>query len=227
LTAIYAYVRTSLDSDAIELPDALLGVWENMAEYRIWEAIEETSNFETSETLSTSASDARIIPVAVTGRIEVVNGPFWQLRPIPHENALLRWPLNRLPTAAGRVTGEPTHWSDDDLGNIWLWPAPSAVETMVINGYKTFTATDTTTLSNTPALPAAVHPLIGEYLVAKGAEMQQNAQIASMKMARFEGELDIQVRRLGRPSKARQSTLGGARSRINVEPSGRLRYPWE
>lgn len=220
------YARTALDSDSTELPDALMIQWFRMAEARIFEALETAIGGRTSGTITASTSTA-ILPVTGMNRVNRVNGPLWELIPIEHEEAMRRWPLNRIATDSGRVTGTPTHWSSDYEGNVWLWPSPAAADTFRCSGEKTYTPITTAASTIDTVFPADVLALFGDYMVAKGYVLQQNPPMAQLVMQRFEGELDIQQRRFNRVNRDRAATLGGERSRSPVHFPDRLRYPFE
>lgn len=227
LQAIFDYARASLDSDSTELTDALLAVWETECEARIISAIgTATRLFSGRDTIvGTGATQAFALTNATEPR--VISGPLWELEPLPHNFALQRWPRNAIEGSPVQF-GHATHWTiDDKSGKLWLWPAPTTGDSHIVTGLKPPSPTDTSVLTNVPTIPTKYHPLIGEYLVARGYEFQQNAQIASMKMARFEAELDTLQRDDNRPSKVGVTTIGSDQLRKPRTPIGRLSFPWE
>jgi hypothetical protein len=214
-----------MDSDSTELPDTLLQVWVAEAENRMFQVVEDSDRFVAYEQAN-SATTTALLTLATVILPITVHGPNWMLKPIQHERALERWPLNYLPTSASRTTGPPTHWSFDADGAMWLWPSPSAVEVMKVSGSRAFVPVAGVT-SATPDFDVSMHPLIGEYLCARAYELQQNVTSANLKMSRFEGELDALQRRMNRPSKANNTVLGGERAKNPQSPTWRLRFPWE
>lgn len=227
VAALFLYARTSLDSDSTELPDTLLGAWLNAAENRIYAALKSAERLWSAKVTVTAAGSTQAYTTSTVTEPRVVSGPQWELVPIPHDFALERWPRNR--TAGAPIHfGLSTHWSIDEIdGKMWLWPAPTNGDTYLVTGLTTPVVTVFTTTTNVPALPVRYHVLLGEYLVARGAEMQQNLSLASMKLGRFEAELDVMVRNDLRPSAAGVTAVGSARLRApNVTP-GRLSWPWE
>lgn len=230
VSAILTQIRTALDSDSTECPDAACIYWINEAEARCYQALKDSSFFRSSFTATSSASTALLTVTTVTEPI-ALHGPDWELVPIDYETAVRVWPKNSLPTATDRATGAPTHWSVDYSSGaavVQLWPSPSAAQTIYVKGYRTYTPV--TAGGDTPDFPASVAFLLGEYAISKGYVLQQDATMAQLVMARFEGELDILQRQLNRTSMANKFTLGGDR---NIEgpgyvwPEGRLRLPWE
>lgn len=230
VSAILTQIRTALDSDSTELPDAFCIYAINEAESRCYQALKDSSYFRSSFTATSSASTAILTVTTVTEPTAII-GPQWELVPIDHQTALRVWPLNAVPTSSSRTTGPPTHWSVDYTSGaavVQLWPSPSAAETMIVKGYRSFTPVTGT--GDTPDFPDSVQRLLGEYAISKGYVLQQDATMAQLVMARFEGELDIIQRQLNRPSMANKYTLGGDRSTEGPGyryPEGRLRMPWE
>jgi hypothetical protein len=227
LATIYGIARATLDSDSDELTDSLMGAWTNMAELRIYAALERSLKVFGAQDTLTPDGTADFAPATVTHPM-YVNGPNFQLEQIPHQEALLRWPLNRV-AATPSTPGTATHWSWDQVGQkVWLWPAPATGSgTLLLTGTKTPVATATTVTSTALTLPDRYVNLIVEYLVAKGAEMQQNLSLANQKLSRFEAELDLLVREDTRAQTASVVTINGGRSRGPEWPLGRLRYAWE
>lgn len=222
---LYLYVRTAVDSDSTELPDTLLTVWLAEAENRIFQTLENADKYVTVEQANDQTTTA-LLTLATVILPTAVHGPNWMLKPIQHERALERWPLNYIPTGAGRTTGPPTHWSFDVDAALWLWPAPSVIEAMRVTGTRAFVPT-AGVAGATPDFDTVFHPLIGEYLCARAYELQQNVTSANLKMSRFEGELDVHQRRANRTTQANDAVLGGARSAQPQSPTWRLRFPWE
>lgn len=230
VSAILTQIRTALDSDSTELPDAACIYWINEAEARCYQALKDSAIFRSSTTNAASAATALLTVTTVTEPVAIL-GPSWELVPIDYETAARVWPLNVLPTSSARSTGSPTHWSVDYSSGspvVQLWPSPAAVENFVVKGTRAYTPV--TAVGDTPDFPTPIHFLLGEYAQAKAYVLQQDATMAQLVMARFEGELDILQRQYNRPSLANKYVLGGDRS---VEgpgyryPEGRLRMPWE
>lgn len=231
VSAILTQIRTALDSDSTELPDAACIYWINEAEARCYEALKDSSFFRSSTSNNGSTSTAILTVTTVTEPVAVL-GPLWELVPVDFEQAVRVWPYNAVPTAANRTTAaSPTHWSVDyttGAAVVQLWPSPSAVEAYQVKGYRAYTPIAAG--GDTPDFPTAVQFLLGEYACAKAYVLQQDATMAQLVMARFEGELDIIQRQLNRPSMANKYVLGGARQADGPGykyPEGRLRMPWE
>lgn len=224
------HVRVALDSDSTEIPDINAIFWINEAEARCYQALKDSAFFRSSTSNNSSTTTALLTVTTVTEPV-TISGPSWELVPIDYATALRVWPLNAVPTASARSTGSPTHWSVDYSSGaavVQLWPSPAAVEAFIVKGTRAYTPI--TAVGNTPDFPTPVHYLLAEYAISKGYVLQQDATMAQLVMARFEGELDILQRQHNRPSLANKYVLGGDRS---VEgpgyryPEGRLRMPWE
>lgn len=227
---IFAYVRTSLDSDDTELPDTLCGAWLNAAENRIFAALASAERLFSAEFQLNGDDVTQVFDTSVMSYSEMrlVMGPQWELVRIPHAFALERWPLNQYAGSAVQF-GMSTHWSVDDENPalVWLWPAPSAPDTYIVHGLVRQAVVDYTTTTNASVLPSRYHPLLAEYVTSRGAELQQNLSVASMKMARFEAELDVLVTNDTRPDIAGINTIGSVELRGPKVPLGRLSWPWE
>ncbi len=224
---IYTQVRTALDSDSTELSDTLLGVWETECENRIFAEIHTATRLFGAHENVTGTGATQAFTLATVTEPRNVNGPLWELEPLPHEFALMHWPRNATEGTVVQI-GHATHWSiADDTGKIWLWPAPISGDIHIVSGLKTPTVTDTSNTNNTCALPAKYHPLVADYLIARGYQLQQNAQMASMIMQRFEAELDVHKRDDNRPPKTGVTTIGSDELRKPRTPVGRLSWPWE
>lgn len=223
---LFDYARTSLDSDDTELPDTLLGAWMNAAENRMYAALAEATRLWSISEVVTGDGFTQSYAIA-TQEVRVVNGAQWQLEPIPQEFATERWPRNAV-EGSPQIFGLSTHWSiDEGSGSLWLWPAPNTGDVFHVSGLTRPQVTPFTDTTTIPVLPVKYHALIGEYLVARGAEMQQNLALASMKMNRFESELDALGRIDKRPTAAGVVTVGSVQLRgPNVSPD-RFAWPWE
>ena len=235
--AMYAYVRTSLDSDSSELPDDLLAVWAQEAFSRIKQVLIPSDDFNYNWPLSVVASQQMYPLSAFSPAVDTISGissPQWLLQPIEHETAEELWQWNQDDDGAGQFgplnTGNPSHWSvwsDDVQGNcIFLWPVPSTAQTFQVRGQRVNDTTggvDTATL-----IDAELHPLACEYMVARGHEMQSNVTVAAVKFNRFEAELDQVARARKRIAGKGVTTIGGgSHDSPALYPFGRLLYPWE
>jgi len=224
LSTVYGIARATLDSDSDELTDALMGAWTSMCEQRIYAALERSLRVFGAQDTITPDGTSDYSPSTVTHPM-YVSGPNYLLEQIPHQEALEQFPLNRV-AATPSNTGPATHWSWDEVGQkVWLWPAPTTGSgTYLLTGTKTPVLTDTSSTSNSFTLPARYVNLIVEYLVAKGAEMQQNLSLANQKLSRFEAELDLAVRQDTRSQTASVIAINGGTSRSPQWPSGSLRF---
>lgn len=206
------YVRNFLDTDSEELPDSLLDFWRQEAENRITRAIRSWTFYETNFTLSTTASDQSYLLSALTcvedstydaEELTVVQGPRWQLGWLPHEEAEDRY---------SNYTGsaEPTFWSQWG-DTLYLWPTPDAVYALTARGYRA--PVSTVVAGTNPDVPAAFHELIGEFMLARAFEQQDDETLSAAKFAKFEQEFDVLRRRYTKRRSGRVSVFGSTRGR--------------
>lgn len=232
ISEIITFVQTSLDSDSDELPDALCLVWVQEAFNRIMHELVAAGVERGYQTKAATAGTSTLSLTTAVSDIQQVVGPSYTLEPISFERGLDMFPLNATEASAS-VTGQPIYWSrmpnsapNETTSKIWLWPAPSSADTYGVWYALQSADASAYTTSSTPGVPKVFMPLIGEYLCARGYELQQNAQMAVVKMNRFEAELDLLAREFARASKAQTITIGGERS-THLEVPSRLRFSWE
>lgn len=215
------YVRDFLDTDEEEIPDSLLDVWRNEATARIQRTISPWSFYETlwsvttdQQTIAFDYFDPEI------DMVTSVEAPNWTLRYVPHQLAVGRY-------AWGDPTGVPQEFSvartESSGQQIVLWPSPSQSATYVIRGYRV--PADVTDPSGTIDLPGEVHPLVGEWMLARAYEMQDDNVMSSQKMQMFERELEGYRRRFTRAMTPDVQSIGS--SSTGLWGADRLRFPWE
>lgn len=222
-----------MDSDSDELPDTLCLVWIQQAFNRIMQELLSAGKLRAIQTKTSTASVSTLSLTTPVSDIQQIAGPTFVLEPISFERALEMFPLND-DSAAPVTTGTPAYWSrpptvspDETTSKVWLWPAPAAAESYSISYVAQADDAGAYTTSSTPGVPKEFHAIMGEYLCSRAYELQQNAQMAVVKMNRFEAELDLLARRYRRETKANLVTLGGDRARRQTTDPTRLRFNWE
>lgn len=214
------YVRNFLDTDEQEIGNSLLDVWFNEACSRIQRAIAPWSFYETAWTVTTSQQTipfGSLTPTVDT--VTSVEAPNWMLRYVPHHLAVAK-------NAWSDSTGTPFEFSvartETDGQQIFLWPAPSQQDTYVVRGYRQ--SNDVSDPTATVDLPTELHPLIAEWMLARGYEMQDDGLMSSQKQQMFERELEAFRRRFTRAMTPDVQTIGSGA--VDGLPD-RLRFPWE
>jgi hypothetical protein len=217
------YVRSFLDTDETELPDVLLDVWRREAEQRIQRASSSWTFFDDEWTLNTVADTASYVmadvsPVSTIDEITSITGESWRLKPLAHEAAVQRW------TPLTSISAEPAFWSEY-AGSIYLWPTPDDAYALSLRGKRQPLAA--ATAGDEPDLPDEFHELVGEYMLARAYEQQDDDIMSVQKFNRFEVELDLLRRRYERADKGGVQILGGRPKHPMSEIGARLIYDWE
>lgn len=214
------YVRNFLDTDEEEIGDSLLDVWRNEATSRIQRTISPWSFYETSWSVTTSSQTVQFSSFdPEIDTVTSVEAPNWMLRYVPHHLAVARY-------AWGDPTGVPYEFSvartETGGEQIFLWPSPSQSDTYTIRGYRV--PNDVSAPADTLDMPAELHPLVGEWMLARAFEMQDDVFMSSQKMQSFERELDAYRRRYTRAMTPDVQAIGSGLPGMWPD---RLRFPWE
>jgi len=83
-------------------------------------------------------------------------------------------------------SGTPIYFYKE-AGNFVLYPKPNNNNSVITMIY-TRQPTDVTVVGDTPELPVEYHNRIVEYCIAQAAELDDNPQLALLKMQQFEGK---------------------------------------
>jgi len=213
------YVRSSLDSDETELPDALLDVWRNSATNRVQRTFEPWSFYETSWTFSTATNEVPFSSIDTTVEsVTSIEGDNWLLKYVAHEAAVSRYAWGTT------TTSSPTEWSQHG-SSVFIWPTPDSTLTLTARGRRA--PVDATASSETVDLPDEFHPLIAEYMLARAYEQQDDDIMSQQKFGRFEAELEAYRRRYLRASNAGVQIMGGTCSYNSMGLPARQAYDWE
>lgn len=235
VASAFGYVRTSLDSDSVELPDALLSIWMQEGVSRVKSVIVPSATLWTTWSLSVIAGQQAYLLSAFSPAIDVVSavtGPHWMLQHQEHEALEHLYSWNQADSGGfwgPQYTGNSAFWSVYSVNSapsLYLWPPPATTETYQVRGQRDLSTTDQFDVD----LDIEYHPLVCEYMVARGHEMQSNVTVAAMKFNRFEQELQAKAQQNRRIELQGVVTIGGERydsAFNNWSWPGRLRFPFE
>lgn len=216
------YVRVSLDVDEEELPDTLVDAWGQEAQARVilaipsWHALQ--ANYTLVCTPAVQAYDFTTFSVPDTvAEVLGVEDDNRILQPMSHNRAVERF--------VNLSTGRPYVFSIyGDL--LYLWPSPGEARTYQIRALRE--AQIVFGPADTPDSPPEFHSLIGEYMLARAYEQQDDEIMSQQKFARFEQTLGMLAKNTNRSERAGVRALG--RTQIsNTFPGfpGRNWYDWE
>lgn len=218
------FVTTHLDTDSTELPDDLLDSYLVEGVNRIALSSQRWSFYEATWSLSTVA-DQQAYDLStlvgsggeVVGEVTAVQGPRWRLEPRTHELMSERFEYTT-------ERGEPRFWSVWG-GSLFLWPVPLQVYALSVRGYRK----PSTVLSDGayPDLPAEFHPLVGQWMLGRAYQQQDDVVTSPMLFQQFERELSVLRPRYETVSRATTRTLGGVKRSGQGRVNGRLLFPWE
>jgi hypothetical protein len=174
---IFARVRTQFSDEAgIQLTDAIIMRWINDAMRDI--AINNNLLQVRATTPSVVGQDEYGTPTGML-TLHTVRYDGLKLKKISVQEA-------DQTIANGTLSDTPqVFW--EEAGNFVLYPVPKAVKT--ITTIYTRTPVEVAAGGDTPELPIQYHNRIVEYCIAQAAEMDDNPQLASMKMQQFEGKV--------------------------------------
>ncbi len=229
---IRTYVRTALDVEADEVPDALINVWMNEGFDKIvaladrspyW--LHVTYTFDSvvgTQSYDLDTTDGMIDPTPLR-YIEDVRGDTWSLVPRSHRQVRARYRQSD-PSQA-----RPTDFSVWGR-SLYLWGIPTEVMTYEVTG--TREPLDWVALGTSPDCPNEFHGLIADYTLARGYAQQDDPDMAQQLL----GGWDAQVQKLlvrsedGMSSQPLQINGGYPREAWRAERSnnlGPLIWTWE
>lgn len=188
------FVRDNLDTDSTDLPDDLLDGWliegaqqiENYSDTWIFRAVE--YSFSTvAGTASYNLSDATGLTrkTGITNnllRVDDVRGPNWVIEPAVHSEMRMLYPT----TASNGVPRRYSTWAY----KLFLWPTPSSIQTVEVNGYRESTDWLSTT-PTTPDLPDEFHHLVALWGTSRAYAREGDPGMASF----FENEFSSGLQR--------------------------------
>ncbi len=173
LQEIRDFARTTLQTDATDLPDALVDVFANEATTRILGLRDDWPHLYSEGTLAMVAGDnnytlssGSFSPTTYTSIESVWDDATYgrSLMQVDYQAAAATW---MWPIAA--VSNDPEYFSLKG-GNLYLWPIPAATRSLRVAGYRE--PVSMTTSGTSPDLPTQFHAAI-QYAVASYAYAQQ------------------------------------------------------
>lgn len=203
LGGIRSFVRTSLDTDADELPDTLLNVFVEEAFDHAMNSSNQWSFYATVNTISTAAGTQAYDFGSATPHAGIaqplqsivdVRGDNFTLANLSHQT--VRASMRRTSPSSARPWG----WSEHGT-SLYLWPIPDSVYTLEIAGYREPLDWMAGGDGAIPDCPSEFHRPIAYYALARGWAQQSDPDMAAFYSSRF----DVELSRL----KARYATSAG------------------
>lgn len=217
------YVRTFLDTDALDLPDELLDTFRIEATDQITKSSDRWSFYEQEFTFTTIDAQEEYPLHGSSGVADTlawfyaVVGPRWELNQIGHQQARRRWAFSNSRT-------EPTHfsvWRD----SIWLWPVPNGAYELTLIGYrKPVNATDA---AGYPDVPDEFHPIIAKWMLGMAYQQQDDTSSSQILLSEASQQIENIRRRYETVQRGGPAVLGGVVPDPWPNTLGRLAYDWE
>lgn len=217
------YVRNVLEVDDEELMDMLLDVWLAEAQGHIQASFEPFVFYQVAISLTTSSQVNAFADIVHTNgapiqSIDVVEGDQYALKPLPHASAIKRWAYG------DNNSGKPTHWSEF-ADSLYLWPSPEESGDYTIHGQRD--AVVAVEAADELDLPEPFHPLVAEFVLARGYEFEDDDIMSQIKFNRCEQSIDLLRRRYKRAHVPGIQVLGGNPTFQGVSTADRLIFDWE
>lgn len=214
------YVRLFLDSDDTELPDSLLDVWRDEATDRIQRTFEPWSFYQSTWTLVTT-THSNLLATDVES-VDSIEGSTFVLKYLPHEAAVAMYAWG------SDTSGKVYQWSQWG-GIIYLWPTPASEETFTVSGIRK--PTPATNATDIVDLPNEFHPIVCEWMIAKGLEQLDDIESAAEHKNNFREEVDGYRRRYLRSPSSGVQAVGELSPQDSYNYYGmwppRLRFDFE
>jgi hypothetical protein len=179
LQNIRDFVRLTLQTDSVDLPDSLVDVFVNEALSRVLGLRDDWPHLYSEGTLAmvsgTGAyvlSSASFTPTTFTTIESIWDDAVFgrSFAQMDYQEAAGRWIG---PSAS--VTADP-NWFSVYGGNVYLWPKPNATRTLRVGGYRTPGVV--VAGSDVPDIPVQFHAGIEYGVVAMAYAQQEDAQLA-------------------------------------------------
>lgn len=189
LAELRAHIRTTVDLDVTELPNAYLDVIIREASDNIMSRSRQWPWLEQLWTFSATAGDqtytiADICPAGttvaeITSIVDTTSGGY-DLEPIEHDFAEEVWRNSLL------VSGVPTHWSQW-AGVLYLWPKPSTTRTLRVRSYRR--PSDWIANNEAIDMDERLHSCLALYSLSRVYAFQEEPTFAGQYMQLFENQL--------------------------------------
>lgn len=189
LADIRNHVRTTVDLDATELPNAYLDVIVReandniMSRSRVWPWLEQLWSFNATggqQTYSIAAIQPSGTSVSeISSIVDTTTGGF-DLDPIEHDFAEEVWRNSML------TSGIPTHWSQW-AGTLYLWPIPSSNRTFTVRSYRK--PKDWIANNEDIDMDVRLHSCIALYTLSRVYAFQEEPTFSAQYMQLFENQV--------------------------------------
>ncbi len=213
-----AYVRSALDTDEEELPNALVDVWRELADAYVGRFSPRWEFYFTEQELTTIsgtwAYDLTTALGASFTEVVGVHSDSWALRPLPHGAA-----LRSFDTSSDASTGTPRFWTRSG-NSLYIWPRPDGTAVKV-RGYRTPVLGQ-----DPPDFPDEFHALVGEQMLVYAYEFQDDDIMSVQKQGRVDRNLTLLKPRFEAQPQGEGHILGGGEP-TPWRPSDRLLFDFE
>lgn len=216
------FVRSHLDIETEDLPDAVLDVFIAEGFQRIVLAEKRWPFYVKRWTLNTVASTASYdIPDSFTDVKEIssIVGPLWTLKWIGIEDADRKFPTSVV------TESDPVYWSVENE-TLYLWPTPADAVALTVKGYRKPTDFGAAAAGDEPDLPDEFHNTVAIWALAKAYMQQDDPEMASVYERQFADELGMFRRRFHDTPAPQPLVMNGTGHRPFNTSLG-LRYDWE
>jgi hypothetical protein len=224
LQQIRDYVRSHIDLELEDLPDAVLDVFVREGSKRVERAEKRWPFYEAEYTFATvsGTEDYDIegtFGTALSEITSIVTPEHGPIRWIGRDVADTHFPLG------SDATGEPVAFSEW-AGTLRLYPTPDAAYTLQVRGYRESSDWVADGAGGVPDLPGDLHNCIAQWALARAYAQQDDPEMAQLFERQFADELNFFRRRLNDSPPAQPLVMNGTRSTAR-RITGRLAYDWE
>lgn len=223
LQNIRDHVRTSLDVDTTDIPDAILDQWIRDGWRRVIRRVRRWPFMEKLTTLNTVGGTANYTYATINANCEEIidlNGPNWRIRQKSPELAERVYPRSY----TGQ--GEPVIWSRWQ-DTVTLYPTPGAVYSIQVRYYEKPIEWVTGGAASTPSqLPDDFHDLIAIWALHRAHAQQEDLDLAAYQKKVFDENLETLRKAFEHRFVDNPLVLGGDSDWPNSSPA-RLTYPFE
>lgn len=220
-------IRTIMDLDTTEMPNTTVDLFIKEAWKRIENAERRWPFFDAEWSLDTAVGDYKYTLTDIKGvtantplKIKAIYGTDRMLCWLPHDEARRRY----MPNIASN-TGTPQYWSAFN-STIYLWPTPTAIETLVYVGYRKgndwFTAG-----ADVPDCPDSLHNAIFMWSLAQAYAQQEDYESASYYNGKAVQEVQAATEQIMQTPDDDTGLVIGGTSRYSGRIPNRLRYPFD
>ena len=199
------FVRSHMDIEIEDLPDAVLDVFIAEGFHRIVRAEKRWPFYVKRWSISTVADtdEYNLDTVAADIReIASIKGERYTLKWIGSDTADVLWPVD------GTHTAEPTHWVVEDR-TLLLYPSPGEAYDLVVRGYRIPADFGAAAAGDEPDLPLDLHNTVAVWALAKAYLQQEDPEMAAVYERQFADELNLMRRRLNDTPAAQPLIAGG------------------